>query len=57
MFWFVSWELDLYSCASLFLKIQNAKSTNFAGFLDGAPIHNTISKTKALFRDGSILQR
>ena len=50
-------ELDLYSCASLFLKIQNPKSTNLAGSLDGAPIHNTISKTKTLFRDQSILQR
>ena len=57
MLWFVSWELDLYSCASLFLKIQNPKSTNLAGSLDGAPIHNTISKTKILFRDRSILQR
>ena len=55
--WFVSWELDLYSCASLFLKIQNPKSTNLAGSLDGAPIHDTISKTKTLFRDQSILQR
>ena len=57
LLWFVSWELDLYSCASLFLKIQNPKSTNLAGSLDGAPIHNTISKTKTLFRDRGILQR
>ena len=55
--WFVSWELDLYSCASLFLKIQNPISANLAGSLDGAPIHNTISKPKTLFRDRSILQR
>ena len=53
----MSWELDLYSCASLFLKIQNPKSTNVARSLDGAPIHSTISKTKTLFRDQSILQR
>ena len=52
-----NWELDLYSCASSFLKIRNPKSTNLAGSLDGAPIHNTISKTKTLFRDQSILQR
>ena len=55
--WFVSWELNLYFCASLFLKIQNPKLTNLAGSLDGAPIHNTISKTKTLFRDRSILKR
>ena len=54
---FVSWELDLYSCASLFLKIRNPNSTNLAGSLDGASIHNTISKTKTLFRDRTILQR
>ena len=35
----------------LFLKIQNTKSTNLAGSLDGAPIHNTNSKTKTLSRD------
>ena len=57
LLWFISWELDLYSCASLFLKIQNPKSTNLAGSLDGAPIHNTISKTETLFRDRNILQR
>ena len=57
MLWFVSWELDLYSCASLFLRIRNRNSTKLAGSLDGAPIHNTISKTKTLLRDRSILQR
>ena len=41
----------------LFLKIQNPKSTNLAGSLDGAPIHSTNSKTKMLSRDRSILQR
>ena len=35
----------------LFLKIPNPKSTNLAGSLDGAPIHNTNSKTKTLSRD------
>ena len=38
-------------------EIQNPKSTNLAGSLDGAPIHNTISKSKTLFKDRSILQR
>ena len=38
-------------------EIQNPKSTNLAGSLDGAPTHNTSSKTKTLFRDRSILQR
>ena len=48
----------LYSCASCFSKIQNPESTNLAGSLDGAPIHRhfTISKTKTLSRDRSILQ-
>ena len=54
---FLGTRLDLYSCASLFLKIQNSKSTNLAGFTDGPPIHNTVSKTKTPFTDRSILQR
>ena len=43
----------------LFLKIQNPKSTNLAGSLDGAPIHRHFanSKTKTLSRDRTILQR
>ena len=50
-------RLELYSCASVFLKIQNPKSTNLARSLGRAPIHNTVSKTKTLLRDQSILQR
>ena len=48
----------LYSCASCFSKIQNHKSTNLAGSLDGAPIHRhfTNSETKTLSRDQCILQ-
>ena len=49
----------LYSCSSCFSKIQNPKSTNLAGSLDGASIHIhfTNSKTtKTLSRDRSILQ-
>ena len=48
----------LYSCSSCFSKIQNPKSTNLAGSLDGAPIHRhfTNSKTKKLSRYRGIIQ-
>ena len=49
--------ISLVLLCLLVLEIQNPKSTNLAGCLDGAPIHNTISKTKTLFGDRSILQR
>ena len=40
----------------MFLEIQNPKSTNLAGSLDGAPLYSTNSKTKTLSRDRRILQ-
>ena len=56
LLWFVSWELP---CTPVPLVSQNPnpKSTNLAGSLDGSPIHNTNSTTKALSRHRSILQR
>ena len=49
----------MYSCSSCFSKMQNAKSTNLAGFLDGLPIHRHFTNSttkKTLSRDQSIIQ-